>query len=181
MKALLNKQAFLNRQAPAAAVAADMQQVVTLGQAIIATARYTLTPHYFDNFGPNNGGLAPSYGFGPGTEAILAFPNQPGASQNNGINTAGVNARWMMTLHYNSYGHPGDGVYGGAGWNGFSTVSDFYNSFDASDTMRRGNVSYPGVTNRSGLRVGLLQGPQLDELEATARTETVPISRLIHR
>ncbi len=60
MKTLLNKQAFLNRQSPAAAVAADMQQVVALGQAIINSARYTLTTHYFDNFGPNNGGLAPS-------------------------------------------------------------------------------------------------------------------------
>ncbi len=69
----------------------------------------------------------------------------------------------MMTLHYNSNGHPGDAIYGNAGWNGFSTVADFYNSFDASDTMRRGNVSYPGVTNRSGLKVGLLNGLQLDE------------------
>jgi starch-binding outer membrane protein, SusD/RagB family len=163
MKVLLNKQAFLNRQAPAGAVAADMQQVVTLGQAIVSSARYTPTVHYFDNFGPNNGGFSPTYGFGPGTEAIFSFPNQPGVSQVSGINSVGIDARWMMTLHYNSNGHPGDGVYGGAGWNGFSTVADFYNSFGASDTMRRGNVSYPGVTNRTGLKVGLLQGPQLDE------------------
>ena len=36
---------------------------------------------------------------------IFALPNLPGVSNNNGRNTAGINARWMMTLHYNSYGH----------------------------------------------------------------------------
>ncbi len=163
MKVLLNKQAFLNRQAPAAAVGADMQQVVTLGQAIINSARYSLTPYYFDNFGPNNGGFDPGYGYGVGKEAIFSFPNQPGVSQVSGINSVGIDARWMMGLHYNSKGHPGDGIYGGAGWNGFSTVADFYNSFGASDTMRKGNVSYPGLTNKIGMKVGLLQGQQLDE------------------
>jgi starch-binding outer membrane protein, SusD/RagB family len=169
MKVLLNKQAFLNRQSPAAAVAADMAQVVALGQAIIGSGKYTLTPHYFDNFGPNNGGTSPGYGFGVGTEAIFSFPNQKGVSSHDGINSVGTNARWMMGLHYNSYGHPGQGVYGGAGWNGFSTVADFYNSFGASDTMRKGNVYYPGVTNKSGLKVGLVQGPQLDELGANRK------------
>ncbi|MEP6464862.1 MAG: RagB/SusD family nutrient uptake outer membrane protein, partial [Parafilimonas sp.] len=41
-------------------------------------------------------------------------------------------------------------------------VADFYNAFDASDTMRKGNVAYPGVTNTSGLKVGLLEGQQYD-------------------
>src|SRR5438045_5333154 len=101
---------------------------------------------------------------------IFAFTNLPGVSNNNGRNSVGVNARWMMTLHYNSEGHPppapGEpviGSYGGAGWNGFSTVADFYNAFDASDTMRRGNVPYRGVTNTSGLKVGLLEGQQYNE------------------
>ena len=172
MKILLNKQTFLNRTTPAAADPADMGQVVTLGEAIINSGKYTLTPHYFDNFGPNNGGADPGYGWGRGTEMILAFPNLPGVSNNNGRSSAGVDARWMMTLHYNSYGHKGlttgtqAGFYGGAGWNGFSTIADFYNAFDASDTMRKGNVAYPGVTNTSGLKVGLLQGQQLDETGA---------------
>ncbi|HTM93042.1 MAG TPA: RagB/SusD family nutrient uptake outer membrane protein, partial [Flavisolibacter sp.] len=166
MKVLLNKQSFLNRENPAAADAADMQQVITLGQAIVNSGKYSLTQHYFDNFGPNNGGTAPGYGWGVGTEAIFSFPNQQGVSQVSGINSVGVNARWMMTLHYNSLGHKGDGVYGSAGWNGFSTVADFYNSFGASDTMRRGNTYYPGVTNKSGLKVGLVQGLQVDEVGA---------------
>ncbi|HEY2721470.1 MAG TPA: RagB/SusD family nutrient uptake outer membrane protein [Chitinophagaceae bacterium] len=170
MKLLLNKQSFLNRQAPAAADAGDMAQVIALGNAIIATGKYSLTPYYFDNFGPNNGGYDSSYGYGPGKEAIFAFPNRPGVPQVSGINSAGSDARWMMALHYNSFGHPPPGPgqpvigpYGGAGWNGFSTVADFYNSFGASDTMRLGNVYYPGTTNGSGIKVGLLEGQQLDE------------------
>ena len=164
MKLLLNKQAFLNRETPGAPDGADMARVVSLGNDIIGSSNHpTLTPNYFDNFGPNNGGADPAYGYGVGKEMIFAFPNLPGVSNNNGRNSVGVNARWCMTLHYNSYGHQGDGVYGGAGWNGFSTVADFYNAFDASDTMRRGNVSYPGVTNTSGLKVGLLEGQQYDE------------------
>jgi hypothetical protein len=164
MKVLLNKQSWLNRETPAAAVPADMAEVITLGTAIMGGG-YTYNAHYFDIFGPNNGGLDPSYGFGSkSTEAIFAYDNQPGvATTADGIGAAGVDARWMMTLHYNSYGHKGDAVYGGAGWNGFSTIADFYNAFDASDTMRRGNVGYPGVTNKSGLLVGLLQGVQKDE------------------
>jgi hypothetical protein len=171
MKTLLNKQAFLNRQTPAAPDGADMAKIVSLGNDILANpgansatgAPLAFTPHYFDNFGPNNGGKDAGYGYGTGTEMIFAFPNLPGVSSNNGRSSVGINARWMMTLHYNSYGHKGDGVYGGAGWNGFSTVADFYNAFDASDTMRRGNVQYPGVTNTSGLKVGLLEGQQYDE------------------
>jgi hypothetical protein len=164
MKVLLNKQSWLNRQTPAAADAADMAQVITLGNAIMAGS-YSYTPHYFDNFGPNNGGADSSYGFGSSGkgEMILAYPNLPGKSTNNGISSAGIDARWMMTLHYNSYGHKGESIYGAAGWNGFSTIADFYNAFDASDTMRRGNVGYPGVTDKSGLLVGLLQGVQHDE------------------
>ncbi len=170
MKVLLNKQAFLNKQTPAAANPADMAQVIALGTTIMSHG-YVFTKHYFDNFSPNNAGADPKYGYGPSTESIFAYPNLPGVATNNGIGSAGIDARWMMTLHYNSYGHPSPGPgqpvigpYGGAGWNGFSTVADFYNSFGVSDTMRKGNVSYPGVTNTSGLKVGLLEGQQLDEL-----------------
>lgn len=174
MKVLLNKQAFLNRQAPGTPDGGDMTKIVSLGQDIMnSSSGLSLTPHYFDNFGPNNGGTAPSYGYGTGKEMILAFPNQQGVASHDGRNSVGTNARWMMTLHYNSYGHPPPGPgqdpigpYGGAGWNGFSTVADFYNAFDASDTMRKGNVYYPGVTNTSGLKVGLVEGPQFDELGA---------------
>jgi len=158
MKVLLNKQAFLNKQTPGTADAGDMAQVIALGNAI-KNGGYVLNANYFDNFGPNNGGFAPGVGTGKSTEMIFAYPNN-GTSTNAGIGNAGIDARWMMTLHYNSWDAPG--VYGGAGWNGFSTVADFYNAFDATDS-RRGNVAYPGVTNVSGLKVGLLEGQQYNE------------------
>src|SRR5260221_2051352 len=163
MKVLLNKGAFTNRAAPTFADA-DMQQVVTLGNQLIATTRYSLTPNYFDNFGPNNATT--------GKEAIWSWPNI-GSGTNNGINSGGINARWMMTLHYNSYDV--GSAYGGAGWNGFSTVADFYNTFeghgdgtpntviDTTKDKRLGGKCYPGVTNASGLRPGLLAGQQKNE------------------
>jgi len=162
MKVLLNKGAFLNRAAPTFDDA-DMQQVVAIGNQIIAKG-YQLTANYFDNFGPNNAST--------GKEAIWSWPNN-GSSNNGGINAGGINARWMMTLHYNSWDK--NGTYGGAGWNGFSTVADFYNTFeghgdgtpntviDTTKDQRVGGRSYPGVTSESGLRPGLLAGLQKNE------------------
>jgi hypothetical protein len=166
MKVLLNKGAFTNREAPTFADA-DMQQVITLGNQIINGGKYSLTPEYFDNFGPTNAAK--------GKEAIWSWPNI-GVANNNGINSAGINARWMMTLHYNSWDK--QGVYGSAGWNGFSTVADFYNSFeghgdgtpntviDTTKDKRIGGRFYPGVTDVSGLRPGLMAGQQKNQAGA---------------
>jgi starch-binding outer membrane protein, SusD/RagB family len=164
MKVLLNKGAFLNKAAPTFADA-DMQQVITLGNQLITSGRYSLTANYFDNFGPNNATT--------GKEAIWSWPNNGSSNPQPGINSGGINARWMMTLHYNSWDV--GGTYGGAGWNGFSTVADFYNSFeghgdgtpttviDTTKDKRIGGKYYAGVTNQSGLRPGLLAGQQKNE------------------
>ncbi len=152
MKVLLNKGAFLNKKAPTFDNT-DMQQVITLGTAIMnSSIGYSLTPNYFDNFGAQNASLS--------KERILAWPNT-GASSANGINSGDIRARWMMTLHYNSYDKPKE-VYGGAGWNGFSTVADFYNTFGTTDT-RVGGQPYHGVTSQSGLKPGFLVGQQYNE------------------
>jgi hypothetical protein len=150
MKVLLNKGAWLNRQAPTFDNN-DMTQVVTLGNQIIANPNYSLTANYFDNFGPLNATL--------GKEAILAWPNT-GASASDGINSGGINSRWMMTLHYNSWDK--NNQYGSAGWNGFTTVADFYNTFGATDE-RVGGQPYAGVTDSSGLKPGLVVGQQFNE------------------
>jgi len=156
MKVLLNKGAFLNRQSPTFDNT-DMQTVINLGNDIMTSGRYSLTINYFDNFGPLNASLS--------TEQILAWPNT-GAASSNGINSGGINARWMMTLHYNSWDQ--DNTFGSAGWNGFTTVADFYNTFGASDT-RVGNRPYNDVTNVSGLKPGLVIGQQLNENGDTIR------------
>jgi hypothetical protein len=163
MKVLLNKQAFLNPAKPAAQAAADMQEVYSLGQAITG---FSLTTNYFDNFGPNNGGFgAPGTG-GVSTENIFVYGNNGTATNPNGTGNGAIDDRWMMALHYNSW--DASGVYGSAGWNGFSTIADVYTAFDPTDT-RKGNVAYPtanahGVSPISGLRVGLDSGAQYNEL-----------------
>jgi hypothetical protein len=171
MKVLLNKQWFLNPAKPAPQVAADMQTVHDMGLAIENSGMTVnghvigLTPYYFDNFGPNNGGFgAPGTG-GVSTENIFVYGNNGTAANPNGTSNGAIDDRWMMALHYNSW--DGSGNYGNAGWNGFSTIADVYTAFDPGDT-RRGNVAYPsanvhGVSPISGLRVGLDSGAQYNE------------------
>ncbi len=160
MRCYLNKGAFINRAAPTFADA-DMQQVITLGNAIIASGRYSYTTKYFDNFTADNQSKT--------REAIWAYDNTSGVSANN----MDVRSFWYRTLHYNSYTPESPN----AGWNGFSTVAEFYNTFGVSSTpaqtpddtlldQRIGGRHYAGVTNVSGLRPGLLIGQQFDETGA---------------
>jgi hypothetical protein len=166
MKCYLNRGAWANRASPTFADA-DMQKVITLGNSIISSGKYSLMTEYFKNFDVNNG---------TSTENILTYINTSGV----GANNSGPQARWCMTLHYNSYKPKAPN----AGWNGFSTISDFYNSFGTAtqpmvgvtnfatnpsglypDTLvdtRIGGRYYPGVTNLSGIKPGFLIGQQYD-------------------
>ncbi len=152
MRCYLNRGAFLNRQSPTFD-AGDMQQVITLGNEIINSGDYSLMPEYFDNF---TAGVH-------STEGIFAYPNSSGVSANN----SGIDARWMMTLHYNSYKAQAPN----AGWNGFSTMSDFYKTFGATtpatltqaDSVLDGRIgirSNKNSTPYSGIRPGMLIGQQ---------------------
>jgi hypothetical protein len=174
MKTLLNKEWFLNPTTPATQVAADMEQVRTLGLAIkssnqpMPSGTIGLTTYYFDNFGPNNGGFGAAGTGGVSTENIFVYGNNGTATNANGTGNGGIDDRWMMALHYNSWDQ--NNTYGNAGWNGFSTIADVYTAFDPADT-RRGNVAYPaanghGVSPISGLRVGLDSGAQYNEAGA---------------
>jgi len=138
MHCYLQKGTFINRAAPTFDDA-DMQKVITLGNAIITSGRYSYTPNYFDNFSVDNGTKS--------KENIFAYANQSGASAAH----AATEARWMMTLHYNSYAAQAPN----AGWNGFSTISDFYNSFGATtpttatSASNRVNGFFTGVGAKS--------------------------------
>ena len=140
MKCYLNKGAFANRNAPTFA-AADMTQVITLADQVISGGSYTFRPVYFDAFAPNNGTI--------GTENIWTQENIGGTS------AANLRSRWHSTMHYNQ--NPG-------GWNGFTTLSDFYNKFEATDKRRGMNYPYttPGAPINPGNRinVGFLRGQQ---------------------
>lgn len=141
MKCYLNKGVFANRQTPTFD-AADMQQVVTLADGIINSGKYSFATNYFDNFAPNNDVV--------GKEDIWTLPND------GGVSSGGLRSRWHCTMHYNQ--KP-------SGWNGFTTLSDFYNKFEPAD-KRRG-VAYPtnsATYSNPGKRVnvGFLVGQQYD-------------------
>jgi len=156
MRCYLNKGAFVNRTAPAFDDA-DMQQVITLGTQIMGNG-YTYNANFFDNFNNSNSNSS---------ESIFALPNTPGKIGNPQSN---IQNRWWAPLHYNHY----TPLNPQAGWNGFSTVAEFYNTFSItgtttqtpSDTLldqRIGGRFYAGATDKSGVRPGLLIGQQYDE------------------
>ncbi len=150
MKLYLNKGVYANRAAPAFA-AGDMNQVITLADQILAD--FPAYPggfpvNFFDNFAPNNDVI--------GTELVYTLRND------NGLGTGGngVMFHYHCGTHYNQ--NP-------SGWNGFTTLGDFYDAFNASDKRRGGGAGptidagyYPGVSNVTGIHVGLLFGQQRD-------------------
>ncbi|MEJ7588986.1 MAG: RagB/SusD family nutrient uptake outer membrane protein [Ferruginibacter sp.] len=139
MKIYLNKGVYANRAAPAFD-AADMNQVITLADQITASGKYSLNNIFYDNFAPDNHVKS--------TENIYTFENSPAA--NRGGNVRGFA---FMVSHYNM--NPG-------GWNGFSTLSDFYDKFEAADQRKGAYYVYPGSLPNPGKRinVGFLIGQQ---------------------
>lgn len=73
----------------------------------------------------------------------IIFTSPAGTGQN----------RWMMTLHYSQ--NP-------SGWNGFTTLADFYAKFDAND-QRIGNYPTPDGSEFSGIGRGFLIGQQYND------------------
>lgn len=181
MKALLNRGAWNNRAAPTFADA-DMQQVVTIGNSIIASGNYTYMNEYFKNFDALNSSS---------TENIFTIVNNSGSASN----VSDVRGEWCKTLHYNQE----TSTNPNAGWNGFTTISDFYNSFGAVTPMvgvtnyatdksgryadtavdsRVGGRYYPGVTNASGQRPGFMIGQQYNENGVALKDRKTPANNL---
>lgn len=140
MKIYLNKGVYANRAAPTFD-AGDMGQVITLADQIIGSSKYTLNTNFFDIFAPDNDVKA--------TENIFTLYDQ------NGDRGGNVQASAFAVSHYNM--NP-------AGWNGFSTLSDFYDKFEATDQRRGVYYSYPAGLPNPGHRVnvGFLIGQQYD-------------------
>ncbi len=136
MKTYLNKGAFANRESPTFDNG-DMAQVVTLADQIINSGKYSLADNIFDNFAPTNDAIS--------SENIFTLRNEPGVTGGN------VRGMWFQVLHYNQ--NPG-------GWNGFATLSDFYDKFESGDSRRE--QSYPGMTDISGIKAGFSIGQQYD-------------------
>ncbi len=136
MKAYLNKGVYADRAAPKFDNG-DMQKVVTLADEIINSGKYSLDDNYFDNFAPNNNAVS--------SENIFTIENVGGSRSN-------IRNHWFCTLHYNQ--NP-------SGWNGFATLSDFYDSFEENDVRR--SSPYSDMTETSGITAGFLAGQQYDQ------------------
>ena len=160
MKVYLNRGAFLNRATPSFADA-DMQQVITLGTQIMGNTAHGYESNYFNVFSPTNSGTK---------ESLFSLPNAHGANTGSGF-YGNIQNQWYSTLHYNQY----TPLNPQAGWNGFSTMGEFYNTFGVNGTIptqtpadtvldqRIGGTAYPGETDASGLRTGILEGQQYDQ------------------
>ena len=150
-KTYLNKGVF--NQAPSTPAGpftfdkVDMDAVIANADLIINSGKYSLTANYFDNFHFENSTRS--------KELIFAIQNDKGQSNNNG---SSVRNRYFMTCHYNMTP---------SGWNGFTTLSDFYGSFESSDTRRCAAIK--GVTDVKGLRAGFLIGQQFNETGAALK------------
>ena len=137
-KVYLNKAVYKSAAVggPYTFVKADMDKVIEYANKVTA-AGYTLEPagKYFQDFAWDNSEQSHENIFG----IYNTTTNAPGSAKN----------RWRMGLHYNQTPD---------GWNGFTTLADFYKSFEATDERR--GVAYPGLTDKIGLRAGFAVGQQ---------------------
>jgi len=143
-KVLLNKGVYINGGTSPTFDNADLDGVITNCDAVINSGRYALSQGlaYYDNFRPDND-------TNPGASEVIFV-----SKHTRGEGGGNIASRWFMTLHYNQ--NPG-------GWNGFTTLSDFYAKFTDPNDVRKGNNVLTGLTEISGLRAGFLEGQQVDE------------------
>lgn len=158
MKLHLNKGVFLNRESPSFDVA-DMNLVIELADQITATNRYTISApgKYFDNFSPHNHEVS--------TENIFTLYNE------NGVRGGNVDRTWNTIAHYNM--RPG-------GWNGWCTLSDYYDLYEEGDERLGIYYAYPADTMRNPDRrpnVGFFAGQQYDLSSGAALNARNPSSQ----
>jgi starch-binding outer membrane protein, SusD/RagB family len=137
-KVYLNKAVYTSANAagPYTFNNADMAKVIESVDFLEASG-FALNDSYFDNFSWTNDSSK---------EIVFGVKNDVGNSN------ANVHFRYFMTTHYNQ--RP-------SGWNGFTTVADFYNKWTDPNDERKGRA-YPGMTDVIGLRAGFLEGQQFD-------------------
>ena len=129
-KVYLNKGVFKasNPAGPYTFDAADMTKVVQHVDAITNT----LSTDYWSNFETNNN---------TSSEIIFSSKNIQGGNGGN------MQSKWRMCNHYNQ---------SPSGWNGFTTVADYYSTFNTSD--KRISYSTPTILSNFGNPVGFLVG-----------------------
>jgi hypothetical protein len=116
--------------------AADMNQVIRYCDLIAANPQLQIDSYYWDNFKWDNGTRS--------SENIFVRKNGSDSRAGNGANVVWATC---MGWHYNQ--RP-------SSWNGFTTLSDFYDSFEDGDVRKRDNL--PGYTEFVGAPAGFLIG-----------------------
>ncbi|SDG65640.1 SusD family protein [Flavobacterium omnivorum] len=129
-KLYLNKGVFTAAAAvgPYTFAAADMNKVVGHINAISSS----LASDYWDNFKPANN---------TSPEILFSAKNTRGGAG------GGIQYHWRMSMHYNQTPD---------GWNGFSTVAEYYNKFNPND--RRIKNADAAIISAFGNPVGLQVG-----------------------
>ena len=110
--------------------AEDMTKVVQNVDALTNS----LASNYWDNFEPSNNAS---------NEIIFSSKNIQGGDGGN------MQSKWRMGTHYNQTP---------SGWNGFATVSEYYNRFNSADA--RASYSTPSIIANIGNPVGFNVGQQ---------------------
>jgi starch-binding outer membrane protein, SusD/RagB family len=135
-RAYLNKAVYKADPAspagPFTFAAADMNKVIAAADAVAANPSLSIANNYWDNFVWDNGTKS--------TENIFTRKN-----------SEGINMVWASCMG-NHYFMPPDG------WNGFTTLADFYNSFENADARKSSPIA--GFTNVTGRNAGFLIGQQ---------------------
>lgn len=116
----------------AAASTADMDKVIAACDAIINDSKYSLEPNFFSNFSPTNNMAA---------EHLLAVPYDEKFA--GGFNIAQMTLHYESQKTYNLVDQP---------WNGYTTLEDFYESYDEDDARRRSIIVGPQFSS-SGVRL----------------------------
>lgn len=138
-KLYLNKAVYKQDPAkpagPFTFAAADMNKVITYCNAIAANPALSVANNYWDNFTWDNGTKS--------TENIFTRKNSDG-----------INVVWASAMG-NHYFMPPDG------WNGFTTLADFYNSFETGDVRKSATIPlHTALAGRpAGFLIGQQQGP----------------------
>jgi starch-binding outer membrane protein, SusD/RagB family len=148
-KLYLNKGVYTNATlaGPYTFAAADMDKVISLSDAITASGKFAINKNYFDNFVTDNDQKS--------KELVFNIPYTGGVNPSPSADGYGSNQRMIYPgTHYNQ--NP-------SGWNGFTTLSDFYNSFEAGDLRTGGQIIDKSV---SGITYGFLVGQQFDKTGA---------------
>ena len=119
---------------------ADAEAIAT---EIINDGPYSLADNYFDNFDADNGSAAG----GSNTDELMWVIPYDAPAIAGGFNIAQQTLHYESQLTFNLQEQP---------WNGYCSLSEFYNSYDDSD-LRKGNPDSTGM--RGNFLVGLQRDP----------------------